>query len=1190
MFGRIAAFELRYQLGNPVFWVAAVIFGLLCFGSVVSADVQIGGGGNVHKNAPAAIQQVMIIMSLFFMFVSTAFVAGAIVRDDETGFGPIVRATRMTKAAYVFGRFTGAFLAGAAVLLAVPLGIFAGSLMPWVDPETLGPNRFASYAFAYLVFGIPAAFLTSALMFALTTVTRSMMAAYVGAVALFMGWFVAGATLGRRPENREVFAWAEPFGQGALRYATQYWTTAERNTLLPPLAGPLLWGRVLWIGVGMAALLAAYALFRFEARGSRKKRANAAADSAPALGRPGPLPMPRPAAARGAQFWARTRLEMAQVFRSPAYFVLLALGMLNAVGGLWFASEMFGTEILPVTRVMIATLQGSFGLFAAIVAIYYGGELVWRERDRRTHELIDATPLPDWAFVVPKVLAIAGVLVSTLAVSVLAALAVQTIKGFHDYRIGEYLAWYVLPSGYDFVLLAVLSVFVQSLVRSKAIGWGVMLLYMISTIVLGTLGFENQLYNYGGVPNVPLSDMNGRGRFWEGALAFRLYWGAFATVLVVLAYALWRRGTETRLKPRLARLPARLRGGAGVVMATALVAFVGLGGWIGYNTMILNEYRPKPAREDWQADYEKTLLKFEAVPQPTVAAVKLDVALFPHDRRVVTRGTFTLLNETPGPIGEVHVRSDRDVALRDVAMAGARVQRAWPRFNYRILALDTPMRPGETRTLTFTAERWQRGFRNSGDDTHVVDNGSFLNNDEYGPVIGMNRQGLLTDRTVRRRHGLAADLRMRKLGDPVGAARNYIGAPGWTRASDITVTTDADQTPIAPGLRVSDRVAGGRRTARFVDTVPVNNFFSVQSARYAEKHTRHAGVDLAVFYDRQHLYNVDRMMRALADGLDYYQANFGPYQFPYARIVEFPDYAQFAQAFGGTMPYSEGLGFITNFSDPDKIDYVTYVTAHELGHQWWAHQVVGAAMAGATSLSETLAQYSALMVMEHRYGRDAMRRFLKYELDLYLRSRGGERVEEVPLARVEAEQGYIHYRKGSLVMYLLKERMGEAAVNRALRRVIAQYKFRGAPFPTSTALVAALRAEAAPDVQPLITDLFERIALWDLKASAPLVKTRADGRYDVSFTVTVRKLYADGAGKEMEAPLDERIDIGLFTAEPGHGAFSAKSVVAMERRRIVSGRQRLTFVTTVAPTFVGVDPYNMHIDRNSDDNVVAVGD
>ena len=182
------------------------------------------------------------------------------------------------------------------------------------------------------------------------------------------------------------------------------------------------------------------------------------------------------------------------------------------------------------------------------------------------------------------------------------------------------------------------------------------------------------------------------------------------------------------------------------------------------------------------------------------------------------------------------------------------------------------------------------------------------------------------------------------------------------------------------------------------------------------------------------------------------------------------------------MPYSESIGFNANTDDPEKIDFTTYVVAHEMAHQYWAHQVIGADMQGGTMTSETLAQYSALMVMKHLYGPDKIRRFLKYELDNYLRSRQGEAVEEVPLERVE-NQAYIHYRKGALVMYLLQERLGEDAVDRALvalpRRASAS---RARPIRARSTSIDEFRKEAkTPEQQQLITDLFEKITLYDLK-------------------------------------------------------------------------------------------------------------
>jgi ketosteroid isomerase-like protein len=88
--------------------------------------------------------------------------------------------------------------------------------------------------------------------------------------------------------------------------------------------------------------------------------------------------------------------------------------------------------------------------------------------------------------------------------------------------------------------------------------------------------------------------------------------------------------------------------------------------------------------------------------------------------------------------------------------------------------------------------------------------------------------------------------------------------------------------------------------------------------------------------------------------------------------------------------------------------------------------------------------------------------------------------------------------------------------------------------------------------------------------------------------VEAHKRYADGQGRETEAPLDEDYEVGVFTAEPGRGVFNARDVLTMTRRPIHSGRQTLTLTVDRQPRFAGVDPYNKRIDRNSDDNVMAV--
>ena len=1214
MFFQIARFEIQYQLRSPLFAIAAILFFLFAFGSVTSENIHIGAGGNVHVNAPFAILQTVGILNVFAIFVVTAFVANVVIRDEETGFAPLVRSTRLSKTDYLLGRFAGAFLVAFLVTAAVPLGMLVGSLMPWIDAETLGPLRLDHYAYALFLFGLPSLAVMAGGFFALATATRSMMWTFIG-VIVFLVLFVMSRILLKDPSWDALSAWTDPFGMSALSQITRYWTAAERNTRLPEFEGLLLYNRLLWLGIGAAMFALAFWLFRFEGGGARAaqaadvQRRSETAKAAPGQRSSTPAPsrfLPRRTGIPGgassahgvaalAQFGALVRFDMAFVVRSPAFTVLLVLGLFNALGALSSTVAQRGVSYWPVTRSVVDSLNGAFNLFAIIIAIFYAGELVWRDRERRMHEIVDATAAPDWAFMLPKVLAIGGVLFATYSAAALGGIAFQAWHGYTQIELSGYALWFLLPNMIEAGLLAILAVFVQALVPNKFTGWAVMLTYFVGSIVLEIIGFEHNLYLYGGTASVPLSDMNAMGHFWIGRAWHQAYWLAFASILLVFAHLLWRRGVQTELGPRLKRLRIRLHGPAGAALVVAASAWIGLGGWIFYNTNLINKYETKDDIEALKADVEKTLLPFETLPQPTILHVALDVALFPRQIRAETRGSYLLENRTGAALEAIHLHWDPDLRMEQITLPDATLEHEYPRMGYRIYRLTVPMQPGEQRTVGFTTVLEQRGFTNDRSISGIVGNGSFINNFEVTPMIGFSRQGLLEDRTKRRKYGLPAELRPALLEDETANAHHYLRRDSDWVTAQITLSTDADQTPIAPGYAVSDRVVGDRRVLVTRTEAPIQNFFSLQSARYAVKKDQWVGADgkpveLAVYHHPPHDRNVQRMLDAMKVSLGVFSEKFSPFQFRQLRVLEFPAYASFAQSFANTVPYSEAIGFIQNFKEAEqdeKIDLVTYVTAHEIAHQWWAHQIIGANKQGMTLLSESFAQYGALLVVEKLYGKAQLRKFLKFELDGYLRSRGAEVLEELPLNRVE-NQGYLHYQKGALAMYALKEEVGEAVVNRALQKLLAQFAFKPAPYPSSTDFLRLLRAEAGAQHEAFISDLFERITLYDLKASAPRVVKRADGRFDVRFTVEATKQYADGKGKEAEAALDESFDVGAFTAEPGKKGYRPQSMLLVERRRLHSGKQEVSFVTDQAPTFVGIDPFNVRIDRNSNDNLVKV--
>ena len=229
-----------------------------------------------------------------------------------------------------------------------------------------------------------------------------------------------------------------------------------------------------------------------------------------------------------------------------------------------------------------------------------------------------------------------------------------------------------------------------------------------------------------------------------------------------------------------------------------------------------------------------------------------------------------------------------------------------------------------------------------------------------------------------------------------------------------------------------------------------------------------------------------------------------------------------------------------------------------------------------------MAQYSALMVMEKEYGPEKMRRFLKYELDRYLRSRGSELVEEMPLMLVE-NQGYIHYRKGSLVMYALKDAIGEEAVNAALRRYVEKVGFQQPPFTHTPELMALFEEVTPPAQRALLDDMFREITLFENRVTEATASKRPDGRYDVMLTVEAKKVTADGQGVETPVALDDWIDVGVF-AEEEKGEATEEKVLYLQKHRITKPQETFRLVVDAAPTRAGIDPYNKLVDRNSDDN------
>jgi aminopeptidase N len=323
----------------------------------------------------------------------------------------------------------------------------------------------------------------------------------------------------------------------------------------------------------------------------------------------------------------------------------------------------------------------------------------------------------------------------------------------------------------------------------------------------------------------------------------------------------------------------------------------------------------------------------------------------------------------------------------------------------------------------------------------------------------------------------------------------------------------------------------------------------------------------------------------MKDALDYCTANFSPFQFRQLRILEFPRYQTFAQSYANTIPYSEGIGFILKIKHPEKdLDMAYYVTAHEAAHQWWGQQVIEADTKGSEMLSEGMSQYSALMVMKHSFPAEIVERYLKYELDNYLRGRTIEKRNEAPLVLVE-HQPHVFYNKSSLIFFALQDYIGEDNLNRAFSAFNKQWAFKDAPYPTSYDLLKEIHKVTPDSLLYILHDMFETVTLFENQALDAVYKEVKKGKFELTLSVSCEKILVDTLGRENNIPIDDWIDVGFYSTDSN----GKEKLIYLKKHKI--NKKNNLFVISIGekPNRAGIDPLHKLIDRHSDDNTTNVG-
>ncbi|MCC2958121.1 hypothetical protein LK542_21080 [Massilia sp. IC2-477] len=1190
----IARFEARQRLKLLSTWIYFGMFLALAMLWMAAAggafkDALVTFGGRVLINAPRQVALTASFLGCFGVIVVAAVMGRSVQQDFEYEMQHFFFSAPIRKADYVLGRFLGAFVTLAVILSSIVLGAWLGSFIPGIEPDRVGPHHVSSYLLPWLLTLLPNTFIFGSLFFVLAALSRRMLPVYVASIVMMIGYIVA-PSLARDLDYKTLAALIDPFGTTALIRLTEYWPIAERNARPVMLEGVYLVNRLIWMAFGLVVLLLGY--WRFHTTGNldprhKKGQGQQLADTLAGLA-PGSLShsavdtRERPDFERRslAVLLGKSVLYNLRESCRNVYFLALAIaGALILAASSLDLGSIYGTNTYPVTYMVLELIRDVFALYMLVVTTLFAGEMVWREREARMSQMLDAMPAPTWLPLAGKTLALVGLQALLLLMAMVVGMLIQLFKGWFGLEPGLYLRFLFTVLLPQYVLLAALAVAVQVIVNNRYLAYFILIaLYLVFTTA-ASIGYDHPMLVYAGSPSFTYSAMNGFGHYLLREHLFQLYWSGLALMLLVAARVLWARGVDSGWRERL-RLGRRnltqpVLAGFGI----GFLIFAGTGALLAYE-LHAGRFQTSAQQERQRAEYELRYRRYASLPQPRISDVKLAVDIHPEQRSLRVKGTYQLENRTGKPLQDVILYQDRRANLEFNLSQPARPVQADPERGFYHFRLAEPLAPGARIALEFRVSYVPGGLLGLGRDTPVVGNGSFFTN-ELMPRIGYQPAVELTDDRDRKRRGLPPKDPMAARDDQAARANNGLGVDADWIGFDAVVSTSPDQIAIAPGTLEKEWIDKGRRWFHYRMDKPILNFYAIQSARYEVRHDRWQDVTIDVFYHPGHEVNVERMIRGAQAGLDYASRRFGPYPFRELRIVEFPRYGNYAQAFPGTIPFSESMGFIARIDNdsPKDIDYPFYVSAHETAHQWWGHQLVGANTRGATALSESLSEYTALMVMKRATGGQKMRRFLRYNLDAYLMGRATERRKELPLAQNE-NQDYVHYRKGSLALYLLQDLLGEEVVNGVLRGLLQEHGFKGAPYPTVTVLVDALRKVTPPDKAYLIDDLFEHIVLYENRADSATVRQRKDGKFEVTIKAHAGKVRADELGNEKPVLLSDYIEFGV---DDRNG-----KPLARERRLVDRAAQTVTLVVDARPARAGIDPDNKLIDRKPTDNMLPV--
>ncbi|MBL0253738.1 MAG: aminopeptidase [Chitinophagaceae bacterium] len=1019
---------------------------------------------NITYNSPYAINFFLGLFSLASLFPIVLMATQSLLREKDNRFEQILYATPITIRNYFISRFSLVFGFAVFTFLLFLIGYIIGHLLTINNSEQWGVFHLSYYLHCFFTIVLPNIFLCTVIVCCTAWFTKNKMFVYLSGLGIYILYMVVSIfsnspfMAGSVPVSESTMnlsAKIDLFGMAAFFEQTQYWTALQRNTTVLQLSGNFLWNRIGVILLAFLLLIAAYKFFKFKLTNQQKKKIAIANDQETKKY----VYNKTATQLSGKGYFFSTilsflKIDLKSTIKSIPFVVLVVLTLFML--GMEMHGAINGGIRLPqyfvTTALMINAISATLPILLLLAMLFYGSELVWKSKSLNFSSIENSISFSNVALFISKFVTLFFISILLIFLCIVLGVLFQFIYNYPiiDFKAYLSLFYYIgLPAS----LCGLLIIALQYIFKNKYIALIIAAAFLVITNSLlgNAFGFSHPLTRFANFMPDVYSDIAGFSYLSKAFIIKMFYSFSFTLLLSVIAILLFEKSLKkVKIKSfRLLLLP---------------LTFLFSSGFL-----IFKNYH-KASKTDqltWQQQYEEKYKSYQKKPQPSITDVKTTINLFPQKNSYNVTGNYILVNKTKFEISEILINTSNEIIWNVITSSKLNLEKKDTEFGQYLFKTKQKMLPNDSIMVSFNFEYKIQPINNHQSFNAIVENGAFMRISNYFPKIGYNMDNEIGDELERKKRNMPLQDVLTKVDAPLENPYNYEFIN-----FDAIISTAANQTAISVGDLVNSYSKNNRNYFHYkAENIPFR--FAVSTATYAIQKSNYNDISIELLYEPKHNQNITHLMKSIKNTMQYCETNFGKY--PY-KTIRFAEISSFTKGFAATAyPASVFINekqFHVKLDQEEGLDIINELAAHELSHQWWGNaQLNSDYREGSGVLSETLAQYTKLMIYKKEHGKDKMMEMVKLYQNMYYSEKAFS--GEEALFNSNPGNANVIYNKGLVNMYELYLLIGEEKINLALKNLLAKYKFPLQP-ATTLNLIEELKLVSDKSEYRKIEDLFKK--------------------------------------------------------------------------------------------------------------------